>query len=161
LQKAILNEWTVPWAINKVMLGNMARWKAIYLINGYDHLWSIVQNLRVLSKQPLLPVQTLQQDGTIANGNWSARELCGVLNTDGSILDGIPTDYGDLTTEWVSKTVDGVIAGWSVSGYSLFALIGTLNNIADGNWAAAPNYASANGPARPLGFRNRLAAAAV
>ncbi len=41
-----LYPWTLPWATNRVILKTMARWKALYLINGYDKLWSALQNFR-------------------------------------------------------------------------------------------------------------------
>jgi hypothetical protein len=67
----------------------MARWKAIYLYNGYDGVWSIIQRLRDLVGLPALPPVRLDQDDTMATGNWSARELCGLLNVDRDILDGV------------------------------------------------------------------------
>ena len=159
-QNFTLSQWSAPWAMNKAILGTMARWKAIYLINGFDQVWSILQSLRALAQQSQLPTMLLNQDGTIANGNWSIRELCSVLNVSGIILAGVPTPYGDLTTLWVSRTVDGTIAGWTASGYSLYALVGALYNIGGGNWAAPPSSPE-SGPRRPLSFRGLMAAAAV
>lgn len=63
-----------------VLLGLMARWKTIYLLLGYDKVWSILQHLRALANrlpdnEPLLP------DGTKANGNWSIREIYDTILT--------------------------------------------------------------------------------
>ena len=44
-----------PWIQMKIILGLMARWKVLYLINGYDSVWSILQHLRILTKQPPPP----------------------------------------------------------------------------------------------------------
>jgi hypothetical protein len=52
-----------------------------------------MQNLQILSNQPLLATLTLDQDGTIAYGNWSARELCEILNVDGYILSRVQNGY--------------------------------------------------------------------
>jgi hypothetical protein len=157
MQNATLGDWTVIWLHDKVILGTMARWKALYLINGYDKLWSVIQNLRVLSKQPPLPALSLDQDGTVANGNWSARELCTVVSVDGYVGDGLQTPDAGLTTTWTGHTTSGAIGG-----YSLFALAAALDNIAGGNWAGPPSSSSSGkGPSRPLGFRDRLAVAAV
>lgn len=160
-QKDMLAGWVVPWVYDKLTLGLMARWKAIYLINGYDKVWSTLQNLCFLANKPLPPRPTIQftsnwgnlliKPSFIASENWSARELCfSVLNVDGSILEGVQN--GSLI--WVGTAGN--------NGYSLFSLVQALDNIANGNWAGPPSYSSSgNGPTRPLGFRDRLAAAAV
>jgi hypothetical protein len=155
LQRATLAE-LMPWIHGKLILGLMARWKAIYLISGYDKVWSILQNLRLLANQPPLPTLMLDQDGTIANGNWSARELCQVLlYSEYGEAYGVP--YGRLDTVWSGDVVDGVIAGPYYGGYSLFLLVQCLDAIASGSWANSPG----NAPTRPVSFRDRLAAAAV
>lgn len=157
VQHATLGDWVVPWVQDKLILGLMARWKALYLVNGYDHIWSILQNLCFLAYQPLSPIQIkisypssstypATSSSFVASGNWSARELCTVLNVNGNILDGVQAS--SLTT------VGGA--------YSLLSLVQCLDNITSGSWAGPPAYSSSgNGPVRPLGFRDRLAAAAV
>ena len=149
-----LPDWTFPWVQNRLTLGLMARWKALYLFNGYDKAWSVLQSLRVLAKLPLLPTPTLNQDGTRANGNWSVRELCIVLNAGEVILDVI-----------LNGPLQGSIYE---SYYSLFSLVQRLDNIANGNWVGPPSYSvsvtlggTGQGLSRPVGFRERLAAAAV
>lgn len=164
LQAATLSDWVMPWLQDKLTLGVMARWKAIYIINGYDKVWSILQGLYSLTNQGSLPEMTLDQDGTIANGNWSTRELLSILNVDGDIMDGIQVNGEVQTTTWTfgNELVVGATIGPGATGYSLFMLVAALDNIANGNWAGPPAYSSSgNGPARPLGFRDRLAAAAV
>jgi hypothetical protein len=150
-----LAEWTIPWLQNRLLLGRMARWKAIYLFNGFDQVWSMIQSLNVLSNfsagasppAPLLPVK-LSQDGTMATGDWSARELCTVLNLDGKIVAGV--QYGGVKVSPFNPE------------FSLFALAQVLDNIASGNWGGPPTYSvSGKGPARPLGLRDRLSAAAI
>jgi hypothetical protein len=152
LQNAMRDDWVLPWLTNKLILGAMARWKAVYLLNGYDKVLSILQNLYQLSQLGPLPTQILNlaQDGMIADGNWSARELCAVVNTGGYILSGV--QYGTLS------------GGFPDGDYSMFALAQCLDNIASGNWAGPPSYSAgpgSPGPARPIGLRDRLAAAAV
>jgi len=147
LFRATIIDWVLPWLKNRLILGRMARWKAIYLLNGYDRIWSILQKLEIVSRPsaPIVPTTLrLDQDGMIADGNWSTRELFAVLDFDGNISDGIQTT--DLPPYI----------------YSLSALIHVLDNIANGNWTGPPPYSS-NGPGapRPLSFRGRLAAAAV
>jgi len=88
----------------------------------------------------------------MATGNWSARELCALLNVDGDILDGV--EGGSLQTS----------TGYAY-GYSMAALAAGLDNIARGNWGGHPAPLSdppgQHLPTRPLGLRDRLAAAAV
>lgn len=136
-----LNTWTIPWVTMRVILGTTARWKALYLFNGYDKVWSAIQNLRVLSGQPLLPTPKLAQDGTQANGNWSARELIARI------------------------TINPVVLPLVARKGSLLFLVSTLDVIAKGNWAGPQggqtNPSEWSVPSRPLGFRDRLAAAAV
>ncbi len=95
---------------------------------------------------------TVSQDGTIANGNWSARELCSVLNLRGYVAGFLPS--GRLT-----------ISEPGLDGYSLFGLVQVLHTIATGNWIGPGGYVLGNpslqGLSRPAGFRERLAAAAV
>jgi hypothetical protein len=152
LEEATLIDWIYPWVQNKLILGRMARWKAIYLMNGYDKVWSLLQNAYAVvnPNQPPLPAMTLDQDGTIADGNWSARELCDVLNLNGDIA---------AFVQEGSLPVDG-----PVSAYSLFSLVQVLNTIATGNWTGPGGYVETTplqGLSRPARFRERLAAAAV
>jgi hypothetical protein len=152
LKNDLTNNWIVPWIQDRSILKMMAWWKAIYLMNGYDKVWSIIQTLNVLANQPTNPPLTLDQDGTRASENWSARELCTILKQDGYILSGVQNKS--------LKTATG--------DYSLFSLVQCLDNIAYGGWGGPPSYSigppfvasPGPGPARPLGFRDRLAAAA-
>ncbi len=147
LKEATFVNWVYPWIQDRMILGTMARWKALYLFNGYVKVWEILQKLGNLPYQTPQPRVTLP-DGTIANANWSARELCGVLNVSGSILNGVSN--GSLLT------------GGMTGGYSLLSLVICLDNIARGSWVGPPgNVPPGNGLARPAGFRDRLTAAAV
>ncbi|MDA4114609.1 MAG: hypothetical protein OK474_11235 [Thaumarchaeota archaeon] len=154
--------WLFPWLRAKLTLGRMARWKAIYIFNGHDKVWSFLQNLRKTitsvpegAKAPSYPEVKLG-DGTIANGDWSARELCRVLSQIGGGILGPTPSFTDP----------------SGKGLSLFLLDQCLNNIAKGTWAG-PAYSTADRPrnesgkplpaglSRPASFRDLLAAAAV
>jgi hypothetical protein len=150
VMKSTLADWVAPWVEDRLILGRMARWKAIYLYDGYDQVWSMIQRLTLLAGQPPVPTVALDQDGTMATGNWSARELCTVLNVDGDIFGAVNTDNLEQGTLITSL-------GPTLSGYSVFALVQVLDNIASGNWGGPPG----NAPSRPLGLRDRLAAAAV
>jgi len=75
----------------------------------------------------------LDQDNSIASGNWSALELISSLDFDINID-----------------------ADFKNGPYSLFSLVETLDTIARGNWGGFPRDS-----VRPLGFRDRLAAAAA
>ena len=120
--------WTIPWVKNRIILGSMARWKAIYLHNGFDSVWSILQALQQMappSTTPIVPqMMRLKQDNTIADGNWSARELCTILDLSGTITAGIPVP-NSLVTD---------VTSLRVRGYSVSALVQVLDNIANGNW---------------------------
>jgi hypothetical protein len=157
-----LRSWVIPWIQNRIVLGTMARWKALYLINGHDTMWSLLQKLNlIVSPDPVkfqLPnPMTLDQDGTIADGNWHARELCAVLLLKGALLNGVQIENRAAPSFVVHKPNN-------LTGLSMFALVQFLDNIASGNWGEPPSYPAnvfGSGPARPLGFRDRLAAAAV
>ncbi|MGO9155438.1 hypothetical protein [Mycobacterium sp.] len=154
MMQATLEDWVLPWLQNKLTLARMARWKAIYLLNGYDQVWATIQRLRYLSNpsQPSNQSQPTLSDGTIATGDWSARELFTIMNIGGTIMNGIQTS---------NLESDSLITIWSQSplmtGYSVSALVQVLDNIADGNWAGPPTGARI----AELSFRGRLAAAAV
>ena len=158
--------WTVPWLQNKLMLRMMAQWKAIYLLNCYDKVWSIMQKVSSLINQSLPPLM-LDQDGTIANGNWSARELCKMLNVSGDILTGVlGSSLGAPLVFPFNWPPSAPIPVMDTGGYgpfpgqySLFSLVQCLDNIATGTWLP-PSYSGGGAPRRPLGFRERLAAAA-
>jgi hypothetical protein len=153
-----LQNWAIPWIQNRLILGRMARWKAIYLLNGFDALWSVLQALQRLAapNPPVVPaIMTLAQDGMIATGNWSARELCNVVVTGGIMLTG--NDYVDAADSGFTVTYSaGPLSGQSVGG-----LIEFLYNIANGNWAGPPEQNPDQGPLRPLSFRGLLAGAAM
>lgn len=154
LRETILETWTAPWVKVRLQLGIMARWKAIYLINGYDKVWSILQNLRALTNQPPLPALTLTQDGTIADGNWSARELITMLSAEPDVL-GTPEGP-------IRPSLEGP------AGYSLFSLLQGLDWIANGNWVESGSgyplealVPASGGLTGPASFRGLLAAVAV
>ena len=149
LAQGTIVDWIYPWIQDKLILGLMARWKAIYLFNGYDKVWSTLQNLYALANptQPPLPALTLA-DGTRADGNWSARELCNVLNLSGYISNFVPVN--SLPP--------------NAPSYSLFSLVQVLDTIATGDWIGPGGViltTPLHGLSRPAGFRERLAAAAV
>jgi hypothetical protein len=158
--------WTAPWLQNKLILRMMAQWKAIYLLNCYDKVWSILQKLGSLINQSLPPLM-LNQDGTIASGNWSVRELCKILNVSGDILNGVQgSSLGAplvFPFNWPPSVPIPVMDtggyGPFPGQYSLFSLAQCLDNIAIGTWVP-PSYSKGSAPSRPLGLRERLAAAA-
>ena len=113
----------------------MARWKAIYLVKGCDQVWSALQRLQFLAKPsaPIVPsVLRLDQDGTIADGNWSARELLSLLNTGEFLGPG--------------KFQVSLDPSWTTWGDSLYALLVVLNIVANGNWAGPTTQESLKPP---------------
>jgi hypothetical protein len=156
-----LQNWVIPWLENRLILGRMARWKAIYLLNGFDRLWSLLQALQRLAApntQVVPATMRLKQDDMIASGNWSARELCKVVVARGSMLTG--NGYASADNEFV-------IIDWlpgstqSVSGHSVAGFVQFLYNVANGNWAGPPEQDPQRAPPRPLSFRGLLASAAI
>jgi hypothetical protein len=158
-----LSEWVIPWLQNRIILGRMARWKAVYLINGFDGVWSLLQALQQLvPPPPTMPIVPLKfDDDTIKNGNWSARELCKVVLVTGSLLTG--NDYVSEDNEFLVIT--------PVSGHSVAGLVQFLYNVANGTWTGPPPYyvpagvppgmVEVAGPPRPLSFRGLLSSAAI
>jgi hypothetical protein len=137
-----LQNWAIPWLQNRLIHGRMARWKAIYLLNGFDSVWSVLQALqRLAAPNPAVvpATMTLNQDDTTASGNWSARELCAIVLADNEF----------------------VVNSGSVSGHSVAGFVEFLYNIANGNWAAPPGKTPGQTPLRPLSFRGLLASAAI
>jgi hypothetical protein len=157
-------DWTIPWLQNRVILGCMARWKAIYLLNGFDRVWSVLQALQRLVF-PFLPTGTtpivpstmmVKQDGwpdTIATGNWSVRELCKVVRVRGNLLNPQIQDNEFVVT---SSQAVGTVSGHSVAG-----LVDFLWNVAMGNWAGPPQQEPYDLPPPSMSFRALLAAAAA
>jgi hypothetical protein len=88
------------WVSGRVMLGNRARHKAIYLARGYDKAWSVLQSLRVITQQQGAPKKDPYKD-------WSARELFQIL--------GILKDSGgNYRLNWLIRELDGIGRGnWS------------------------------------------------
>lgn len=128
------------WYKDRATLMLKARCKAIYLLRGYDKAWSVLQNLRVITKQ-----QDHKFNDT--NKNWSARDLFSTLN--------LPAFPG--------------------KDYRLSHLVQRLDQISKGDWPTPPSPWSEylrvftelgivydpDPRDRPIGFRDRLAAAAV
>jgi hypothetical protein len=164
-----LTEWVIPWLQNKIILGRMARWKAIYLLNGFDRLWSLLQALQRLfvPNPPVVPTMlTLDQDQTIASGNWSARELCNIVKVSAVLLTGsefvVTPQSTDFVVNWTSYSATKMTL---ISGYSVGGLLDFLYNVANGNWAGPPKLAGyrdlPGNPPKPLSFRGLLAGAAA
>jgi hypothetical protein len=144
--------WTIPWLQNRIMLGSMARWKAIYLLNGFASVWSMLQAFQRLTGLTDVPTtMRLTQDNTIASGDWSARELCTVVLIRGTLLTG--NAYASTNNQFIVA---------SESGHSVGGLLEFLYNIANGNWAGPPQQVRGDQePPRPLSFRSLLAGAAM
>jgi hypothetical protein len=157
-----LENWAIPWLENRLILGRMARWKAVYLLNGFDGLWSGLQALQRLTPNLAVVPATMRlaQDDTIASGNWSARELCKIVQVNGKLLTG--NDYVSADNEFVINWAPVSPIEWtSVSGQTVGGLVQFLYNVANGNWAGPPLQAPGEGIARPLSFRGVLAGAAA
>jgi hypothetical protein len=133
------------WIRDRVTLGVMARQKTLYLACGYDKAWSTLQHLRVLTGQQATEAVDQYK-------HWSARELI-------NALPGLPPQDPDVVRR---------------SGLSISLVVDRLNNVANGTWTQlpdppAPTWQIGVGPdqrpwgwqTRPIGFRDRLAAAAL
>jgi hypothetical protein len=136
----------------------MARWKALYLYNGYDKVWSLLQTLQSLvTPNPGIvpPTMRLDQDGMIANAHWSARELCTVLKVEGDVarFNGLGTPEDSLLVNYPLPGDPGD------KGYSVFKLLRLLSWIGNGSWGG-PGYFT-EGALRPISFRKELAAVAL
>jgi hypothetical protein len=158
-----LQTWTIPWLTNRLILGRLARWKALYLLNAFDGVWAVLQALeRLVTPDPPVvpPTMKLKQDGTIASGNWSARELCSIVEASGTLLtaNGYVSKNNGFVINWAP---DSPIVWTPVSGCSVGGLLDFLYNVANGNWAAPPDVTADRSPPRPLSFRALLAAAAT
>jgi hypothetical protein len=141
------------WARDRITLGLMARWKAIYMLRNYHRAWSVLQSLRLILGEPPDDRLTLT-DGTTASEHWSARELISVLQLRPLLayIDPAGGDY--VPQEW----------------YSVFHLVQRLDLIGRGNWATPMDDDFFDHDEwmnrtvvtqRPVSFRDRLAVAAV
>jgi hypothetical protein len=149
------DDWNVPWIQNKVTLGTMARWKALYLINGYDRVWRLMQGLQDFVNQALkalnqpsqevVPPVLYLDDETRADGNWSARELCNVLQLPGGIYSGEYT----LTVYFGQEGFGSFGSAYSLNRLLLFLL--AINGL---HITSPPSDLTD----RPLSFRALLAA---
>jgi hypothetical protein len=135
----------------------MARWKAVYLLNGFDRLWSVIQNFQTVAGLAGVPaMMRLTQDNTIASGNWFCRELCAIVIVNSKLLTGNEfLSTGDGFTVYVSTPGGGTLSGQSVGG-----LVEFLYNVGNGNWAGPPLQVLNRPPSRPLSLRTVLAQAA-
>jgi hypothetical protein len=120
-----------PWIRARVTLGLMARWKAIYIMRGYEHAWSVLESLLRLSGQGPAN-RIILPDGTAASPDWSVRELYGVLNS--------------FTQDTAIQIPPYAPPGQLPSYISVLGLVTAFDMIANGNWG---------GPAReaaPVGY---------
>jgi hypothetical protein len=148
--------WVIPWLENKLIFGRMARWKAIYLLNRYDLIWSFLQKSEFLFQPPSPIVQAVNlPDGTAADGNWSARELIASVKVSELLLAGNVMDPS-VPFIWQPATVDAP----AISGYSVAALAQVFYNVANGNWGGPPLYLEGEGPPL-LSLRELIAAVAL
>ena len=152
--------WTYPWFTTRLTLSLMARWKVLYLVHGHSFTWSIIQNLRALAAagasaagKPPLPAFAVSQlpDGTLAHGDWSVRELVSIIVKAG------PAALFGATETLLSTTVEGGLPD-AGTGYSVYAIITTLELLARSNWAGGPDTPTPL--SFPVSFRDQLAAAA-
>jgi hypothetical protein len=136
------------WVRDKITLGLMARWKAVYVARGYAQTWSVLQSLRAILGQPSDDLVQLP-DGTGATQNWSARELIRVLQ---------------LRPMW-AKTYPYFVAE---QNYSVFHLVQRFDLIARGTWVTPADDDAFDQDERlnhtvvtqrPVSFRERLGAA--
>jgi hypothetical protein len=153
-----LENWVIPWLQNRLILGRMARWKAIYLLNGFDGVWSVIQAFQQVAGLTEVPTpMRLKLDNMIASGDWWSRELCEVVLIRGNLLAG--NDYVSADDQFIIHTFDP--AGVPVTGHSIGGLLDFLYNVANGNWAGPPQLGVDQGPPRPLSFRGLLAGAGM
>jgi hypothetical protein len=158
-----LQDWVIPWLQNILILGRMARWKAICLIGSYDKIWVILQTLQQITKPdpPIVPPVMTFQDNTgttyTANGNWSLRELMSVVKVSNSLLAGVGLDPTKPFV-WAAASSPG---SQPVTGYSVEGLAQLLYNVANGDWGGPPSYAEGEGPVGPFSLRGLLAAIAT
>jgi hypothetical protein len=148
--------WVVPWIQNKVTLGSMARWKALYLVSGYDQVWQSLQTLQSMLNTDVVADPVRLDDGTIADGNWHARELCAVL-TMGRVVHDPPGTPVPKRYSGPFLNVDGgftVRLSGGATALSVDRLLRFLYLL--GGSSGGPPAQPAT---RPLSFRSLLAAA--
>jgi hypothetical protein len=143
IDNAFIVDSVYPWVRMRVVLGLMARWKAVYQLRGYDKVWSVLQKLRVLAKQQ-------GSAANDANNNWSVRELIDVINTNAP---------NNANTDLRLTLHPGATVAHDY--YSLADLVDYLDEIATSTWDRPLFGFSQNGSNRPVSFRDRLAAAAA
>lgn len=92
-----------PWVLDRVTVGIIARWKAVYLRQGYDKAWSILQHLRILTGEQTRELTDTRRD-------WSARFLF-------EALPGLPRADSDIAEMRLSILVERLrqisVAGWN------------------------------------------------
>lgn len=146
--------WIVPYLRNKVVLGSMARWKAIYLISRYDSVWQTIRAMQAMLQPdpPIAPEALYLPDGTKADGNWSVRELCTVL-TMGPVHHDPPRTPPAKRYSGPFLNIGGgfTVQRNGATGYSVDRLLQFLH-LLSGSVAGPPPQPAA----RPMSFRALL-----
>jgi hypothetical protein len=181
--------WTYPdltvaqqnvyrWFRIRMRLGNLARWKGLYLAKGYDSVWSFIQKLRALSAgQPGAPgynsPPTPGPAATDRNAHWCLSDFDAIISElDGSIseLDGnygvgyTYSNYYNWTLTHASQ--EGEFATSITAENIITRLRGVIDTSTD--YASPQNISIGQRPPlplptppRPLSLRQTILAAAI
>jgi len=144
--------YAYPWFYIRMRIGNLARFKALYLAKGYDHIWNLIQKMRALSAgSPGTPAfglpATPAPEVTDGNAHWS-------LSAIDSLFGGLPVSYENWPTPYRGPNGVQLVSAEEVIQRLLSVIDNSTNHPTD----EPPSLAS-TWP-RPLSLRKTLVAAA-
>ena len=140
------------WFHIRVVIGALARYKALYIAKGYDRVWSLVQKLRFLGSGkpgtieynfPAAPPPA----ATDRKAHWCLSEFDRIISQDDGTLQGNPFTY-EFSHAGNPITAQDIIS-------KLHAVVETSKT-----WTYEPNM-PVQTPQRPLSLRAAIAAVAV
>ena len=144
--------YAYPWFYIRMRMGNLARFKALYLAKGYDRIWNLIQKMRALSAgSPGTPAfglpATPPPEVTDENAHWR-------LSAVDAVFGELPVSYENWPTSYVNPDGLQLVSAEEV----IQRLLSVIDNSTNHPTEEPPSLAS-TWP-RPLSLRKTLVAAA-
>jgi hypothetical protein len=149
--------YVYPWFYVRMRLGNLVRFKALYLVKGYNLIWTLIQRLRFLSAgQPGTASYgygaTPPPEATDDNAHWRLSEIDGIFNE-------LPVSYENWGPPWAPATPTNPKGLPLVTAEKVIQrLLSVIDNSTNHPIEEPPSLAGTQ--PRPLSLRKTIIAAA-